>query len=75
MIKFSYSVPAAKKEATSVLEALFNDLYISKEAFSHYKGFLRQRNFFEKIKGRLQDSPGAILAKLQYLRKLIVNPK
>ena len=48
---FSFSVPAAKKKATSVLKALFNDLYISKEAFSHYKGFLRQRNFFEKIKG------------------------
>ena len=57
-----------------MLKALFNEMYISRDSFSHHKGFLRQRDFLSKMKARLEASPAAVLAKLQYLRKLIVNP-
>ena len=68
-------IPSMKNSASSVVNALFDNIYFDDNSFLHHASFLRQRAFLEQIKRLLETSPGQVLGKLHSLRRQIVTPQ
>ena len=68
-------IPSLKNSASSVVNAIFDNIYFDQQSFVHHASFLRQKSFLAGLKRQMASQPGKVIGKLHSLRKLIVTPK
>lgn len=69
------SIPSMKLSSSSMNTVLFDNLYFNNRSTIYFTSVLRQQKFLQKLYDEITDNPGALMAKLHKLRRIILQPK
>ena len=73
--RFLNSIQDTKQNPHSIVREVHNNIYFNNQTFHHAASFLRQKQFLDKAKNKIDNKPEILVNKLQEIRRTLVKSK